>query len=70
MDASPIIPWLGGKRRTADKLMPLFPKHECYVELFCGGAALYFLRHVQPPQCWLCWAAGTRVASTGWCRAT
>lgn len=44
MDASPIIPWLGGKRRLADKLMPLFPPHECYVELFCGGAALYFLR--------------------------
>ena len=46
MDASPIIPWLGGKRRLADKLMPLFPPHECYVELFCGGAALYFLRPV------------------------
>ena len=44
MDASPIIPWLGGKRRLADKLIPLFPPHECYVEVFCGGAALYFLR--------------------------
>lgn len=41
---NPIIPWLGGKRRLADKLIPLFPKHECYVEVFCGGAALYFLR--------------------------
>ncbi|MGS0744193.1 DNA adenine methylase [Glaciimonas sp. GG7] len=46
MDASPIIPWLGGKRRLADKLIPLFPPHECYVEVFCGGAALYFLRPV------------------------
>lgn len=44
MDSSPIIPWLGGKRRLADKLIPLFPPHECYVEVFCGGAALYFLR--------------------------
>ena len=44
MDSSPIIPWLGGKRRLADKLIPLFPQHECYVEVFCGGAALYFLR--------------------------
>lgn len=44
MQASPIIPWLGGKRRLADKLIPLFPHHECYVEVFCGGAALYFLR--------------------------
>src|SRR5438445_8219388 len=27
MDASPIVPWLGGKRRLADKLIPLFPPH-------------------------------------------
>lgn len=43
-EASPIIPWLGGKRRLADRLIPLFPQHECYVEVFCGGAAIYFLR--------------------------
>lgn len=47
--SSPIIPWLGGKRRLADKLLPLFPPHECYVEVFCGGAALYFLRPVPAP---------------------
>jgi len=46
MDASPIIPWLGGKRRLAEKLFPLFPQHECYVEVFAGGAALYFLRPI------------------------
>lgn len=44
MSAQPIVPWLGGKRRLAERLIPLFPQHECYVELFCGGAALYFLR--------------------------
>lgn len=44
MQALPVIPWLGGKRRLADKLLPLFPRHECYVEVFCGGAALYFLK--------------------------
>jgi DNA adenine methylase len=44
MNSSPIIPWLGGKRRLADKLIPLFPPHECYVEVFAGGATLYFLR--------------------------
>lgn len=44
MHATPIIPWLGGKRRLAGKLLPLFPPHECYVEVFCGGGALYFLR--------------------------
>ncbi|GGY03744.1 DNA adenine methylase [Paludibacterium paludis] len=46
MQTNPIIPWLGGKRRLADKLMPLFPPHECYVEVFAGGAALYFLRPI------------------------
>ncbi|VXD04294.1 DNA adenine methylase [Pseudomonas sp. 9Ag] len=44
MQSSPIIPWLGGKRRLADRLLALFPPHECYVEVFAGGAALYFLR--------------------------
>lgn len=46
---APTIPWLGGKRRLADRLIPLFPPHECYVELFAGGAALYFLRPVPAP---------------------
>lgn len=45
MRASPIIPWLGGKRRLADLLLGRFPPHSCYVEVFAGGAALYFLRH-------------------------
>lgn len=45
----PIIPWLGGKRRLADRLIPLFPAHECYVETFCGGAAMYFMRPQQAP---------------------
>ena len=42
---NPIIPWLGGKRRLADTLLARFPAHTCYVELFAGGAALYFLRN-------------------------
>jgi DNA adenine methylase len=42
--AVPIIPWMGGKRRLADLLIPRFPPHSCYVEVFAGGAALYFLR--------------------------
>lgn len=41
---NPIIPWLGGKRRLADVIIPRFPPHSCYVEVFAGGAALYFLR--------------------------
>ena len=42
--ASPIIPWMGGKRRLADTIISRFPAHTCYVEVFAGGAALYFLR--------------------------
>jgi DNA adenine methylase len=41
---TPIIPWIGGKRRLADMLLRRFPAHECYVEVFAGGAALYFMR--------------------------
>jgi len=44
MIARPIIPWIGGKRRLADALLPRFPAHSCYVEPFAGGAALFFLR--------------------------
>ncbi|HGA5503394.1 TPA: DNA adenine methylase [Salmonella enterica subsp. enterica serovar Potsdam] len=40
----PIIPWMGGKRRLARHILPLFPAHTCYVEPFCGAAALYFLK--------------------------
>lgn len=40
----PIIPWIGGKRRLAKQILPLFPKHTCYVEPFAGGAALFFLK--------------------------
>lgn len=42
--STPIIPWIGGKRRLADRLLPYFPAHQCYVEPFAGGAALFFLR--------------------------
>lgn len=44
--AQPLIPWIGGKRRLADKLLPLLAscEHSCYVEPFCGAAALFFLR--------------------------
>lgn len=41
---TPIIPWMGGKRRLAKHLLPMFPEHQCYVELFAGGAALFFLK--------------------------
>ncbi|MDH5185085.1 MAG: DNA adenine methylase, partial [Gammaproteobacteria bacterium] len=40
--AKPIIPWMGGKSRLAKHILPLFPDHKCYVELFAGGAALFY----------------------------
>lgn len=42
--ASPLVPWIGGKRRLAKFLLPLFPAHSCYVEPFCGAAALFFMK--------------------------
>lgn len=44
LKSQPIFPWIGGKRRLAKALLPLFPVHTCYVEPFAGGAALFFLK--------------------------
>jgi len=33
---------MGGKRRLVKDILPLFPEHECYVEPFFGGGAIYF----------------------------
>lgn len=38
------VPWMGGKRRLAKHILPMFPSHTCYVEPFAGGAALLFMR--------------------------
>lgn len=42
--AKPIVPWIGGKRKLARHILPLFPDHTCYVEPFCGAAALFFMK--------------------------
>lgn len=42
--ASPIVPWIGGKRRLADRILPRLGRHTCYVELFAGAAAIFFAK--------------------------
>jgi len=44
MKAKPIIPWMGGKRRLAKHILPLFGEHQTYVEPFCGGAAMFYYK--------------------------
>lgn len=46
--SNPIIPWIGGKRRLAEMLLNRFPPHECYCEVFAGGAAVFFARNPAP----------------------
>lgn len=40
----PVIPWIGGKRRLSNWILPKFPPHKCYVEAFAGGGALFFAK--------------------------
>ena len=42
--SKPFLPWIGGKRRLAKHILPLFPKHTCYCEPFCGAAALFLMK--------------------------
>lgn len=36
------IKWVGGKSKLINKLIPLIPKHKCYVEVFGGAGWLLF----------------------------
>ena len=37
-----IIPYMGGKFELSRKLIPMIPKHERYIEVFAGGASMFF----------------------------
>jgi len=37
----PLLKWPGGKRSLAREILPLIPEHQCYVEAFCGAAAIF-----------------------------
>lgn len=42
------IPWFGGKQLMAGKLVPLFPEHRTYVEVFGGACSLLFAKESSP----------------------
>ena len=40
---TPIKYW-GGKQSMVQHILPLIPVHTCYIEPFCGGAAVFFAK--------------------------
>lgn len=38
------IKWMGGKSKSVKTILPLIPKHDCYVEPFFGGGWIYFAK--------------------------
>lgn len=42
------LKWLGGKSLMVEKLVPMFPKHNCYVEVFGGAAWTLFHKPPSP----------------------
>lgn len=38
------LDWRGGKCRLFKRVLPQPPGQQCYVEPFCGAAALHFLK--------------------------
>ena len=39
-----VIPYFGGKSRLAKTIINKFPDHSCYVEVFAGGASVFFTK--------------------------
>lgn len=39
---SSLIPYFGGKNRLAKRIIERIPPHDCYVEVFAGGAGILF----------------------------
>jgi len=37
-----VIPYFGGKSRLVKTIINKIPEHTCYVEVFAGGASVFF----------------------------
>ena len=42
------LKWYGGKTKLVNKLLPLVPEHQTFVEVFSGSAALFFAKEISP----------------------
>ncbi|MCP4231260.1 MAG: DNA adenine methylase [bacterium] len=40
----PFLNYIGGKGRMAKRILPYFPEHDCYVEVFGGSGAMLFAK--------------------------
>lgn len=47
----PPITYYGGKQNLLKTILPLIPEHKCYVEPFCGGAAVFFAKGPSRVEC-------------------
>jgi DNA adenine methylase len=45
-----LIPYFGGKSRLAKTIISRLPKHDCYVEVFAGGASVLFAKDTSPAE--------------------
>lgn len=42
------LSYVGGKRALANQIIALFPKHQTYIEVFAGGAQVFFHKEPSP----------------------
>jgi DNA adenine methylase len=45
------ISYYGGKQSMLKHILPLIPEHKCYVEPFCGGAAVFWAKEPVRAEC-------------------
>ncbi len=43
-----IVQWYGGKQQIADEIISIMPEHRHYIEVFMGGAAIFFNKSKAP----------------------